>query len=116
MGLLYLFITRRSLAGFTISPLNFIGKISYGVYIYHGLVINILVQLHYTGQWKYVAILIPIAFAIALFSWKFIEEPMLRRKKKTINIQLKENNEADKQDTATEPQKIVAIATGNRLT
>jgi len=68
--------------------------ISYGVYIYHGLIINILVQLHYTGQWKYVAVLLPIAFSIALFSWKFIEEPMLRRKKKTINIQLKENGEA----------------------
>lgn len=90
--------------------------ISYGVYIYHGLIINILVQLHYTGQWKYVAILMPIAFSIALFSWKFIEEPMLRRKKKTINVQLKENKEADARNEGTEPESVVAMATGNRLT
>jgi peptidoglycan/LPS O-acetylase OafA/YrhL len=86
--------------------------ISYGVYIYHGLIINILVQLHYTGQWKYVAILVPIAFSIALFSWKFIEEPMLRRKKKTINVQLEENKEADLHDDKAEMQKVAGIATG----
>lgn len=89
--------------------------ISYGVYIYHGLIINILVQLHCTGEWKYVALLIPVAFSIALFSWKFIEEPMLRRKKKTINVQLKENERAEEQENTAEPEKIIAIATGNRL-
>ncbi len=80
--------------------------ISYGVYIYHGLIINALVQLHYTGQWRYVALLLPIAFSIALFSWKFIEEPMLRRKKKTINIQLKENEEADKREPRADHEKL----------
>ncbi|MDB5123852.1 MAG: hypothetical protein JWP94_1981 [Mucilaginibacter sp.] len=90
--------------------------ISYGVYIYHGLIINILVQLHYTGQWKYVAILLPIAFSIALFSWKFIEEPMLRRKKKTINIQLKENEDADNRERGAHPEKVIAVAGHNRMT
>lgn len=90
--------------------------ISYGVYIYHGLIINILVQLHYTGEWTDVGIVLPTAIVIALFSWKFIEEPMLRRKKKTINIQLKENEEADKRQLKADSEKVIAIAGHNRAT
>jgi hypothetical protein len=51
-----------------------------------------------------------------LFSWKFIEEPMLRRKKKTINIQLKENEQADNLGSKADPEKVIAIAGHNRTT
>ncbi|MDP9049090.1 MAG: acyltransferase [Bacteroidota bacterium] len=90
--------------------------ISYGVYIYHGLIINILVQKHYTGDWKYVGIVLPAAIIIALFSWKFVEEPMLRRKKKTINVQLKENEDAHNPPHTAGPEKSIAIAGHKRTT
>jgi len=64
--------------------------ISYGVYIYHGLILNVIVELKLFGDYKYLALLIVATFILAFASWKFIEEPILKRKKKTINVELKE--------------------------
>jgi peptidoglycan/LPS O-acetylase OafA/YrhL len=59
--------------------------ISYGVYIYHGLILAVLVQLHYTGQIYEIFIVLVGAYLIAIFSWNFVEKPFMRRKKKTIH-------------------------------
>jgi peptidoglycan/LPS O-acetylase OafA/YrhL len=54
--------------------------ISYGVYIYHGLLINLFVELGLLGQWKYLAILAGCAYLIAYLSWIGVEKRFLRRK------------------------------------
>lgn len=69
--------------------------ISYGVYIYHGLIVNIFVQLGLIGHYKYLAMIMAITYVLAFISWKLIEKPMLRRKKKTINLQLSKDDEPE---------------------
>jgi len=59
--------------------------ISYGVYIYHGLVLGLIVQLHLLHDPIYILVILVAAVIIASFSWKFIEKPIMRRKKKTIH-------------------------------
>lgn len=55
--------------------------ISYGVYIYHMLVINLLVELGYSqGPFALVVTLIATTF-LAMLSWFLIESPCLRFKK-----------------------------------
>jgi peptidoglycan/LPS O-acetylase OafA/YrhL len=58
--------------------------ISYGIYIYHGVILNIAVQrsmYDYTGFFM----VFLSTYIIAYLSWNFIEKPMLRKKKHTIN-------------------------------
>jgi len=59
--------------------------ISYGVYIYHGLVLGVIVQLHLLHNSLYILVILVAAVIIATLSWKFIEKPIMRRKKKTIH-------------------------------
>lgn len=65
--------------------------LSYGVYIYHGLLLNIFVTLNWTGSVMYVYALIVCTFFAAMLSWLLIEKPFLRKKKSqptsaTLNI------------------------------
>jgi peptidoglycan/LPS O-acetylase OafA/YrhL len=62
--------------------------ISYGVYIYHGLMINIFISMGLTGRAQYLILLFCITYMTAYMSWVFIERPFLRRKKQTINTEL----------------------------
>lgn len=55
--------------------------ISYGVYIYHGLVINLLIELKMRRSLYEVGIVLVSAMVIGAVSWKFVEEPFLRKKK-----------------------------------
>lgn len=71
----------------TFRPLNFLGKISYGLYMYHGLVLYLIFPLfnyshlpkEFLNPFVYVG-----AFGgtilISLLSYKFIEMPLLKRK------------------------------------
>jgi peptidoglycan/LPS O-acetylase OafA/YrhL len=59
--------------------------ISYGVYIYHGIIINMLVEYHRFEDLSYLFLLYAVTYAIAFLSWTYIEKPMLRRKPNTIN-------------------------------
>jgi peptidoglycan/LPS O-acetylase OafA/YrhL len=62
--------------------------ISYGVYIYHGLMINIFISMGLTGRAQYLVLLFCITYMTAYLSWILIERPFLRRKKQTINAEL----------------------------
>ncbi len=55
--------------------------ISYGVYIYHGLIINLLIELGARRSLYEVGIVLISAMLIGAVSWKFVEEPFLRKKK-----------------------------------
>jgi peptidoglycan/LPS O-acetylase OafA/YrhL len=60
--------------------------ISYGVYIYHGLIINIFVEFGLGGRESDLAVVVLLAFLLGYLSWLLIERPFLRRKKQTIHV------------------------------
>jgi peptidoglycan/LPS O-acetylase OafA/YrhL len=57
--------------------------ISYGIYIYHGLIMTVIVQLKLSGDVNLFMILLA-TYAAATLSWLFIERPFIKRKEKTI--------------------------------
>ncbi|MGZ4091359.1 MAG: acyltransferase family protein [Bacteroidia bacterium] len=59
--------------------------ISYGIYIYHGLILTVLVQLKLVA-YENLYFIIGITFSIAWLSWICIEKPFIKRKKKTIRV------------------------------
>jgi peptidoglycan/LPS O-acetylase OafA/YrhL len=56
--------------------------ISYGVYIYHGLILGALVELKLTGSLLYILVVLISACACGFISWVFVEKPILTKKKK----------------------------------
>lgn len=62
--------------------------ISYGVYIYHGLIINIFICMGLTGHAEYLIVLSCITYLVGYLSWVGIERPFLHKKKETINPEL----------------------------
>jgi peptidoglycan/LPS O-acetylase OafA/YrhL len=58
--------------------------VSYGVYIYHGLIINVLVSLGLVGAWRDVMALVLLTIGIAFLSWRYVERPMLKTKEKVV--------------------------------
>jgi len=59
--------------------------ISYGVYIYHGLIINILIELGHKGRLFYVPVVLVLTLVAGWLSWRFIERPFLRRKRHALH-------------------------------
>lgn len=59
--------------------------ISYGLYIYHGLVLNILLELGIHGRWRHVLAVIALTGCAAAASWLFVERPFLRRKRNAMH-------------------------------
>jgi peptidoglycan/LPS O-acetylase OafA/YrhL len=57
--------------------------ISYGVYIYHGLLINIFLELGLTGRTGLLFLLVLCTYLVGYLSWVMVERPFLRRKKRT---------------------------------
>ncbi|WP_299764738.1 acyltransferase [uncultured Dokdonia sp.] len=55
--------------------------ISYGIYIYHMLVVNFMVERGLEGNTIYIFIVLLMTIILATFSWKFIEKPALSFKK-----------------------------------
>jgi peptidoglycan/LPS O-acetylase OafA/YrhL len=58
--------------------------LSYGVYIYHGLVLNVFVELGLVGSPVYAWLLVGVTFVIAFLSWRLVERPFLRMKRPSI--------------------------------
>ncbi|MEE3218455.1 MAG: hypothetical protein VX247_09185, partial [Pseudomonadota bacterium] len=57
--------------------------ISYGLYLYHMLVVNMLLELRITGATGVMATLV-ISIALATLSWRYIESVVLHRKKRAL--------------------------------
>jgi peptidoglycan/LPS O-acetylase OafA/YrhL len=90
----YFAYIKNALLGFTIISIAYtlpgIAKkilrtndISYGIYIYHGLIMTVIVQEKLTGNVNLFIILL-LTYGAALLSWLFIEKPFIKRKEKTI--------------------------------
>jgi peptidoglycan/LPS O-acetylase OafA/YrhL len=54
--------------------------ISYGVYVYHMLVVNAFVELGWTGHRAALGAAAGLTMLLALASWRFVERPSLRLK------------------------------------
>jgi len=54
--------------------------ISYGLYIYHMPIVNVLVTFHATHSGVWVVVVLVVSILFAWSSWKWIEKPMLRLK------------------------------------
>lgn len=54
--------------------------ISYGVYIYHGLLLNVFLELGWRGEARYSLALCFGTVVMAWFSWRWVERPCLRLK------------------------------------
>jgi len=74
------------------STLNYLGKISYGMYMYHTLVI-IIVSQFFIGEteinntyFTYLAFTILFTIAISHLSYNYIEKPFFNLKKKYMVI------------------------------
>jgi peptidoglycan/LPS O-acetylase OafA/YrhL len=59
--------------------------VSYGVYIYHGLVLGVVVEYKLFNNPVYIVVILVVTILLASLSWIFIEKPFLKRKKKTIH-------------------------------
>lgn len=53
---------------------------SYGLYIYHALVMNAFVHFGLKGQWWHFIAAFATSMALSVVSWKAVEQPALRRK------------------------------------
>tara|TARA_Y100000588_G_C14177660_1_gene892142 strand:+ start:104 stop:1198 length:1095 start_codon:yes stop_codon:yes gene_type:complete len=59
--------------------------ISYGVYIYHMPLANLILELDTNINLITYFLTLILVYLLALFSWRFIEKPCIRMKKKSIN-------------------------------
>lgn len=58
--------------------------LSYGIYLYHGLVINVIIEMtDNRSSWLYVVVYI-LSIVCAWFSWKFVERPCLNLKNRIL--------------------------------
>lgn len=64
-------------------PLIYIGKISYGLYLYHMPILTFMGELGF-HSWTRLVILGPITLAVAMLSYKYLETPFLNLKDKFI--------------------------------
>jgi peptidoglycan/LPS O-acetylase OafA/YrhL len=58
--------------------------VSYGTYIYQGLVLNLLLLFGVQGGFLSVAAAIAISLGLGAVSWRFVERPFLQRKRKSL--------------------------------
>lgn len=59
--------------------------VSYGIYIYHMPIANLMIFLGFHGEYRYLGIVVLAMFMMAILSWKFIEKPALRLKHTTLH-------------------------------
>jgi peptidoglycan/LPS O-acetylase OafA/YrhL len=50
---------------------------SYGVYLFHGMVLSVLVERQWTGSYIYLAIVAVTSLGLAFLSYKFVEHPAM---------------------------------------
>jgi len=72
--------------------------ISYGVYIYHGLMVNIFIEMGLTGRADYLVLLAGCTYLAGYVSWIAVERPFLRKKKQTISPTLDTARHEDHRD------------------
>jgi peptidoglycan/LPS O-acetylase OafA/YrhL len=59
--------------------------ISYGIYIYHGLTIGVIVELGFKTNETHVIAVFVVTYIISILSWNFVEKPALKKKKLSLH-------------------------------
>lgn len=59
--------------------------ISYGLYIYHGVVLNALIESRWLDGWLGMTTGLAASILLAIFSWRIVEKPALRLKRNSIH-------------------------------
>lgn len=59
--------------------------VSYGLYIYHMPVVNLLIYLGYTGKPEFLILALGASFSLAIMSWIFVERPSMKLKNRAFN-------------------------------
>lgn len=78
LGLLVLGVAKGHFGPLGTRPLAYLGRISYGLYLYHPLVLY--AALSATGNAERgVMLAVPCVFALAALSWRYVEQPIMRR-------------------------------------
>lgn len=57
---------------------------TYGIYIYHMLVVNIFIQLGYMGGVENLFLALLLSIICGIMSYFFVEKPFLKLKKKSL--------------------------------
>jgi len=63
------------------TPLTHKRDLSYGLYIYHGIVLNLFIHLGFDDNYVHFLIYLGFAMGLAMMSWEFVERSALRYKK-----------------------------------
>lgn len=59
---------------------------SYGVYVIHMIVVNVMVELSFTNNFWFLIAGIAVVFIMAFLSWSYVEKPALALKNKSYNL------------------------------
>ena len=63
-----------------LSPFSYVGKVSYGIYLWHMLVIFFVIKLGMAHpSWKAAVLVVLLTLAISSFTWHFFEQPLIRK-------------------------------------
>ena len=72
---------------------NYLGKISYGIYMYHWIILELIFKMHFSQMDNPIlfngllySIILSITILVAGLSYKFIEQPLLNRKEKYSTV------------------------------
>jgi peptidoglycan/LPS O-acetylase OafA/YrhL len=58
-------------------PLDYLGDISYGIYLWHMLAINCLIQVAGIGFPAALFWVLAMTFALSALSWRYVEQPFM---------------------------------------
>lgn len=85
IGLVVIGAGSRFLCWLRVPALCYLGRISYGLYLYHLLIYEWIdakfkFQMGYTGTWRLEVLKVVVTVAVAALSWHLIEQPILKLK------------------------------------
>jgi len=69
----------RQLLARVLSLLSYVGKISYGIYLWHMLVILFVMKIGMAHPWQGAGLVVLLTLAISSFTWHFFEQPLIRK-------------------------------------
>jgi peptidoglycan/LPS O-acetylase OafA/YrhL len=75
----------RSVAALSCAPLRYVGKISYGLYLY-SIPIFVIAKSHFPHLPS--AVMVPVVFMTAALSFEYVEKPILQLKGRFGGMQL----------------------------
>ena len=85
MSLLAVTVVSLAFSARTLSETLLKGNdISYGTYIYHGIVLNLAFELGYTRSLSVFTVVLTVSYLLALLSWLTVEQPALSLKRSPL--------------------------------